>query len=435
VAFVAPPEADAQVYVQPGDKNEHVKLKLTPTGAIVGRVLDADGQPMEGVAVMTEVGGQPGLMATTDDRGLYRIGGLSAGKVRVKAQTISLPFPPEIRTDGTLEVHYADTYHPSASDAKSAMRVEVRPATEVTGVDIRMIRTPIVRVSGKVIGVPQGADNAYITLQPRGMGSRVRPDGNFEMWRLNPGKYTATAGANENGKQFSSAPVPIEVGTSDVENLSLQLLPVEDLHGQVVYGDEDARKLPQPAAPPSPSQRQGAPQTRRVTLRISGMYQSVSPGEIKEDGSFTLMRVAPGTYRVMIAPGAVYVKSMSLGPANFDGDTLDMSAGASGASLTLHVASAKSAVSGVVRDDKGPVGGVHVVLAEETAERGYTRVSVTQEDGSYSITGIAPGKYRIFAVDESDVALAQASLEQFDDIAANIEVHDRETVTRDLKRK
>ena len=37
-----------QIEVRAGDKKDDLKLKLTPTGAINGRVVDADGEPVEG---------------------------------------------------------------------------------------------------------------------------------------------------------------------------------------------------------------------------------------------------------------------------------------------------------------------------------------------------------------------------------------------------
>jgi hypothetical protein len=127
---------------------------------------------------------------------------------------------------------------------------------------------------------------------------------------------------------------------------------------------------------------------------------------------------------------------MSLGRANFDGAKLDLSAGVPGEiPLVVHVASAKSTLSGTVTDDKGPVAQLHVVLAEESLERGWTSMANTKEDGSYSLTGIAPGKYRLILADDADRDEIQASLEGFDDIAIKLDVGEHDTITKDLKRK
>src|SRR5450755_2568995 len=111
VGYVAPLEVTrTQVGLKAGEKKDNLNLKLVPVGTISGRVLDADGQPVDGLTVQAEQGGRSQRIGVTDDRGQFRIGGLSPGKYRVRAVPQSLPVPPEIRTDGTTEVYYAATY-------------------------------------------------------------------------------------------------------------------------------------------------------------------------------------------------------------------------------------------------------------------------------------------------------------------------------------
>jgi hypothetical protein len=406
VSTLAGPES--QITLQPGDKRENVKFKLTPTGAIIGHVYDADGVPMQGIGVAVESGSQVLRGTSTDDRGQFRIGGLRAGKYRVKAEPHQNPFPPEIRTDGSAEVHYAATYYPAALDRAGSTGVEVRPAVEANGIDIRLVRVPIVRIWGRVSGLPANSANAFVSLQPHGAGARARPDGSFEIWRPNPGKYSIVATAHHSGVEYSSAPLEIAVGQADVENLALVVLPAEDIAGRVEYEDDDARK-------PGPE--------RRISLR------GVISAPIKDNETFTL-HTGPGTFPVSIEGGsALYVKSMSLGPTQFDGATLNLQAGSGGAQLTVRVASAKGVVKGIVRDEKGAIAGARVVLAEFAA----VRTAVTGPEGAYSFQGIAPGKYKLYAFEEADVPINEINSGDFDDIATKIEVGDRETVVKDLR--
>jgi hypothetical protein len=317
----------------------------------------------------------------------------------------------------------------------------VKAATEVTGIDIRLIRTPIVRVAGKISGIPQGAQNVYISIRPQGFGTQVRPDGTFEAWRMDPGKYTITANVNFQGQNYSSAPSPLEVGQSDVENLALQLLPPSDIQGQAEFEDEEARNPQQsptsrPMAQGTAGQRPARP-ARRITLRNPDGSISTPAADLNEDGTFSFARVPAGKYRVVIFGGQIYVKSMRLGPTAMEGPVLDLTNGAGGAPLTLRLASAKGVIGGVVRDDKGPVGGARVVMAEaEAGERISPSTAVSKEDGSYVFNGVAPGKYKILALDEADLNLvSQLNTEDLEDIAEKVEVHDRETVNKDLKRK
>jgi hypothetical protein len=465
VGYVTPSTGVASnVSLHAGQKYQNLKLKLTPTGSIVGRVLDADGQPMEGIVVRSEVGGQTIRTATTDDRGMYRIGGQRPGKVRIAAEVLNLPFPPEIRTDGTVEAHYSPTYHPGALDAQSAMRVTVGPATEVTGVDIKMIRTALIHVAGKVTGMPPGAKGGYIQVQPNTsrMGTQVRPDGTFEILRANPGKYTLSVDVNMDGQsgRYSSGPVPVTVGDHDIDNFQIQLYQTADLKGQILYEDEEAAK---PNLPPPGSRTQMPPRHLILlpadTNRMGNFSQMGNfSAEIKEDGSFTIARLTPGSFRASIpwfgasgasgtqgvttgttnySSGHVYVKSMSLGRTNFDGDKLDLLTGVQGETpLIVHVATARSVLSGSVRNDKDePEAGLHVVLAEQSLSRGATAQTNTKEDGSYSFEGIAPGKYRLFVVDDADRDEIQVSLESFDEIAVKLDVGEHDTLVKDLKRK
>ena len=130
--------------LQAGDAKDDLKFKLTPTGSIVGRVLTAEGDPVDNAMVLIE--NYPSN-TTTDEKGQYRLGGLAPGKYRIRATIQDIGMLPEIRTDGTKEVHYAPTYHPSALLPESATRVEARAGSETTGIDIRMVRTPIVRIA------------------------------------------------------------------------------------------------------------------------------------------------------------------------------------------------------------------------------------------------------------------------------------------------
>ena len=109
------------------------------------------------------------------------------------------PVPPEIRTDGTREVHYARTYYPDALTVKAGQRVEVGTGAEAMGIDIRLVQTPIVTVSGRVLDVPAGGRTVIRAVASAATGggvqmsNNVKADGSFHIWQLDPGRYTLTA--------------------------------------------------------------------------------------------------------------------------------------------------------------------------------------------------------------------------------------------------
>ena len=119
------------------------------------------------------------------------IGGLTPAKYRVKASSPGdmMGGRPEIRTDGTAEVHNASSYYPGVLIEKEAGLVQVHSGGESAGVDIKLVRVPFVRVSGKVSGLPQGAENLSVMIWQgdSGTGRPLKKDGTFELWRLDPG--------------------------------------------------------------------------------------------------------------------------------------------------------------------------------------------------------------------------------------------------------
>ncbi len=452
VGYVAPLEVTRNaLLLRAGEKKDDFKVKLVPVGAVSGRVLDAEGQPVEGINVYVETGslGQR-TGGVTDDRGQFRIGGISPGKYRVRAVPQGVPLPPEIRTDGTAEVYYAATYHPGAVDEKGATRVAVGPGTDVTGVDIRMARTPILRVAGKVSGIPEGAKNIYVQMMaPNGgqntSGGQAKADGSFEIWRPNPGKYKLWAMYNSSGDVMRSGGIEVEVRESDIENVELRLMAPEDIRVQVNFDDETARQAPQAAAPqaaqsgPGPAQGSSqAPPPRprgRLTLReLNGMGQ-MKMAEVTEDAAFTISKVMPGKYMVMVTGYGAYVKSVRLGETTSDGPELNLNQGSGGAAVTVTLSSAYGEISGTVQDDKGPAAGAHVAIRDKNYSQPIMRSVESGADGTYSMKSVAPGTYQLLVVDESQshTITSDPVADDFDDVAETVEVRAKETVKRDLK--
>src|ERR1035437_6257824 len=338
VGYVAPLEVTRNAMtLKPNEKKDNFKVKLVPVGTISGRVLDADGQPVDALTVQAEQAGRAQRTGVTDDRGQFRIGGLSPGKYRVRAVPQALPVPPEIRTDGTTEVNYAATYHPGAVEEKGGTRVIVGPASDVTGIDIRLGRVPIVRMAGKVSGIPEGAKNVFVQVMlanggQGAQGAQGKPDGSFEIWRPNPGKYSVRAMLNNAGEMTASGAVEVAVGDSDIDNIGLTLLGPEEIRGQLDFDDEGAKQGPQtPARPGTPAGgAQGTTQappprpTRRIMLREMGGMGQTKMGDVSEDGAFTVSKVLPGKYLVSMSGYRAYVKSVRVGDIASEGPVIDL---------------------------------------------------------------------------------------------------------------
>jgi hypothetical protein len=438
------PPSQSELRISAGESKTGLKLKLTPAASITGRVRDSEGAAVEGISVAALNGTRTQASSATDDRGVFRISGLAPGKYRLVARPLNLPTPPEIRTDGTAEIHHSPTFFPGELDAKNATRVETQPGAEVTGVEIKLVRTPILRVSGKVSGVPAGAQNVAVSLVrvdgiSAGAGP-VRPDGSFEIWRVDPGKYTATASHYNSsaGTQWRSAPIDVQIAMNDVEGLSLQLFAPLEIRGTSVFEDEEARTGPQASRPQTAGQSTGSPQPpsappmKYVMLREIATGNNLASSQLEDDGTFTLTRVNPNRYRVVVAPPRMYVRSMEFGQTQLDGAELDLRSGAA-APLTVHLATAAATLSGVVRDKDGPAAGLRVFLVEAGQRQPNPRITLSSAGGAYSFKNLAPGKYRLVASDESESSL-MLNDEELEGIAETIEITDQQNLTRDVKK-
>ena len=214
----------------------------------------------------------------------------------------------------------------------------------------------------------------------------------------------------------------MEVATSNVEKVEVRLVAPADVSGQVEYDDDAAR-------PPKSDEAQKA--VRRILLEA---LRSGSRGwaQLSEEGHFTVGSMQPDRYRVSLSWPSAYVKSVRANGVELDGAIVDLRNGAGNEGVTIRVSSKVAGISGVVKDDKGPVAGARVFAALE--DQVYSRPPVrvlTDANGGYSFTGMPPGKYKVLAVDGENTR--PGFNEDYDESAESVEVHAGDRVSRDLK--
>jgi hypothetical protein len=224
--------------VSPGQSLKDLKIEMTPTGAITGRVVDEDGLPMGHLTVLALVpqyrGGEQRFFidrqAVTDENGVYRLYWLGPGKYYVAAvyedprrrQTVMAPTAPPGRTlarsratspvvarqilpDGTLlEEAYGVVYFGGTMDPVNAVAIEVRPGETYAGADIPMGagRMQTGHIRGTVIDGETGrpARNATVLAasrqwRPNGLVlfGTTNADGVFDLAGAFPENYILTA--------------------------------------------------------------------------------------------------------------------------------------------------------------------------------------------------------------------------------------------------
>lgn len=444
IGYVAPIEGGTpglRTTLREGVKKSDVKLKLERTGAILGRVLDADNNPLEGVRVIIETGARASSMsvpvsATTDEKGQYRLGGLAAGKYRVRAMPTALPFPPELRTDGSEEPHSVATYYPESLTSSGATRVQVRSAIDLTDIDIRLQRIPKTRVSGMVAGIPDGVrpQTVSISFLSNGAGRQtfngVDANGAFQLWNVTPGKYAVSARVSMQGRQIQSAPVEVEIARDHVDGLELRLVPAFEVIGKIEFEGDSAR--PKPPANGGPTPRFNLQMASQIGPSTGGM-----PMTVTEDALFRFANLQPGKYRFVYGWRAS-VRSIRLGTVEMEGNLIDLTNGTGGAPLTVVLGPAEAEIIGIVRDEKGPVAGASVRLVNtgiSLTTSNATFSAVTGADGRFRLANVPAAKYVLFSPDEDDRTLWAGNLEDYADVLAEVEVGIKGTIEKDLKRR
>jgi hypothetical protein len=398
--------------LSPGRHTRDIVFRLTPNGVITGRVLDEDGEPMQGANITAmrfhTMRGKRQLMPAgvsgSDDLGEYRVFGLAPGKYYLSAtyRKQNMMTPAQDNTPGgTPDEDYAPTYFPGTSDPTGAAPIDVAAGTVLSGIDVTLRKTRTVRVGGRVIntmgeGLP---GRIMLRMLPRNMSAGFMSQrmtqatrgngGTFEFRGITPGAYVLMAYWNDEGKSFSVRQ-PIDVGNENVNDVNVALTPGLAIKGQVrVDGTGDV-----------------ALGNLRVGLetQTSMMMGGRANATVKDDGSFEMENVAADNYRVNVygLPGPFYVKSIRMGDADGLETGLDLSRGAGGP-LEIMLSPNGGQVEGTVVDAKQQPATGTVVLVPDVRHRDQTqlfKMMGTNASGHFTITGIAPGDYKLFAWQE-----------------------------------
>jgi hypothetical protein len=180
------------------------------------------------------------------------------------------------------------------------------------------------------------------------------------------------------------------VGGADIDKLELHLIAPTDITGRVRIEGETQVQLTQ------------------VRVNLDGhAIRSNRGGTVMEDGAFGFRAVEPDVFHVNVGvPGDLYLKSVSWGTKDVTESGLDLSAGAPTADLEIVVSANDGQIDGKVENDKSePVDHALVTLVPPTARRNRTffKSVHTTPDGHFTIAGVAPGTYKLFAWDDVEV--------------------------------
>lgn len=403
---------------------DSVRIELVRGGVITGTVSNAAGEPVIGVRVravmirnakgeVPSAGGGVSLERTTDDRGVYRLFGLSTGTYLVSAGGATSSQPVILNPyDSDLP-----TYAPS-STRDAAAEINLRAGEEVNA-DIRYRGEPGHTVSGSMKIV--GPSNGWITLTPAGSviptATAFQMPGarGFEIPGIGDGEYDIVAGGLKSLPASSgtppetlvSEPKRIVVKGADVTGIELVPRPLASISGRIILEPAkvaacEAKRRPLFAEMLVTLQRPDRENIEKENLPFMRMLpSSASPDP---NGNFTLRNLPPGRYlfdprfyaRYWYLSAISVAATPKIDPA---ANWTTLKFGEQITNVTITLAEGAASIRGRVKaanDAEIPSGyGVYLVPAEREKSADVLRYSMTavQADGTFALNGLPPGRY------------------------------------------
>lgn len=411
-------KADVNVVTVPaGQPLEDLTFSMLPAAVVTGRVTDEDGDPMPSVRVEVwrkipgkEKRESAGAVAT-DDKGEYRIAGLFPSQYWIaaipSADFRDYEHPREKAESGDTppEMRYLTTYYPGTNDGTKASPIALKAGDEFP-VDLVMVPARAYRVRGTVTGMPSGQRLDVEMLSNLGAavyGAHVDPGGNFELRGVAPGSYTLRASATAESTVLM-ARTEVSVSGTDVEGIRLVPLPAFTLSGHLRVENQTATDISQYAV-----------NLRQADLPDdSGSFLSEeSFGEnapVDRQGNFAWKNVNPGSYVIRVFGGNGQ-ETFFLKSARISERSADATFSISGPAVLDLVVSVKTAtIDGTVAmpDIQGndvPISNVAVVAVPEDKYRKIPEhfgTGATDQFGHFTIHGLAPGNYTLFAWQDAE---------------------------------
>lgn len=441
------------ITLKPGQKMQGASLTMTPGGAITGRVVDSNGDPLSRALVQAQrlVHSESGRefltmqAVPTDDKGEYRLFWLPPGKYYISAtppddrlRTVSAMLPsarssttfsgsiqvlsagPGVgpgRTTGVvpgvkvssrtlsngdvIEEAAVPVFYPAALDTSTATTVDIRPGGLTSGIDITTRPARVYRIRGMVLssatGQPLSAPqidllprSAPVSLQETSIPQELNGNG-FEIAGVVPGSYTLSVSVQVAG-QLVTGTLPIEVQGANLDNVIITASATSTVRGHISAGSTIAN-----ASSNSPPYIISVGPSLAGPRTLSGIF---GLGTAVRQDNFVLPIMGPGDYRINVrTPGNTYVQSMRFGGQDVlrDGIHID---GPTTETLEVVVSPNAGRLEGSVSADRQKFANATVVLMPATSlreQKSLYQTVQTNVEGHFTFEGISPGSYKVIA--------------------------------------
>ena len=440
----------ASLTVAAGQAVANVQLSMVRSGAISGRLLDVEGEPVAEAQVHAwKVAFRDGwrifepiVSLASNDLGEFRLFGLPPGQYYISAQ----PEPPDyIRAPSFAALgptmpgavvtsfsagqggaglgdpatqprragmNWSPVYFGGTPDPYAATPINLPPGNEIRNADIVVDRIPMVRLSGLVVdasGAP--VSNARIMVTPAAPGVSfaasttvnvfggrinladapfINSGANGDFGRAFPrGMYLLTAIAGNQGSRTSGQAVADLRGAAETNFIRIALAPSRELTGQIVVEGTTDR--------PADMSR------IRVGLRSTvAAAMDIAPQSVSPSCAFVLRDIPAGDYLFNVSSNVdkSYVRSIQAGRLDLLENGLRGSGFTEGA-VRIVIAMNAAELRGNAVDESGvPMSNVTVVLLPDESHRHRVdlyRSTTTDASGAYQFDRVSPGTYKLFA--------------------------------------
>lgn len=377
----------------------NVNFTLAPCGWISGRVTNQAGTPLSGISVYVEQGGQLVAQVVTGPTGTYATSGIAPGNYTVRASGQGTAYLGKFYNNGALVSVVSGAVTPN-------INIALELGGSITGIVVDSLGRP---VTGATVGaqiMPSGTP--YFTT--------TNADGSYSFVGLEGGNYIVGADQFDPFNLDPNNSIPWLVRTYYFNAYTVeQALPVGVMQGVATSGIDLVMDR-MGTISGTVTDTVGQP-VAGVTVQANGLDVIVVREAVTDaNGAYSVEGLQTGNYLVFFSDGA-HLPQYYSGQADsanatpvsvvFTADTPNINA----------VLSPMGSISGtVVEDGTGsPISGAFV-SAYDAGSGFEIRSAITVTDGTYQVTGLATGSYKIsvehdvyvteFYIDASDITAA-----------------------------
>lgn len=411
------------------------RVLLAPDSTLSGTVLDDAGSPVPGarivaIAQVTAIGQTIIQERSTTDAGStgsFTLQGLRPGNYFVVAEP---PAPEEVQAPQQQKQpaspagELVRTLFPRALSMEEATAIPITVGQSPADVKVYLRRAATHHVRGKIAEPIQDKD-LRIALRPRGAANSevlgfqgvIEKNGTFDIGGALPGEYTLQLLSH---RPYRLARQNINIGTQDVDGVILNLLSPVTLEGKVSVDSDIGTALP------------------RVQVFVKHLddRKTVSVN-VNTDGALFISNLdpEPSLFRAQVATAGFYVKSILLNGQDAKDHSIDLADIGHG-KLDVVLRAAAGEIDGSVPDaGNGATVGI-VAVPQRVASDAYNVVQkYSRNDGTFVISNLEPGEYRLYAIAAMESALWQTPefLQAVQSFGTTVEVEENQRQQVQLK--